>query len=183
MALLAALFSRQASRADLEDRDETQALDDGQLLLELPRFAVFVSDVATDGWHMAALLGESSNPDFYTRALGVRWPFLIARPTPSTRSTDRPTDPEQLSPAGTTPARKLVVNWRWVTAEGSVSQLRFYVRRRARIPFPGRLRIRVTLKQLPWPRRRIVVAVKSNRITWNPPVPEETLASPPEQST
>jgi hypothetical protein len=133
---------------------------------------------------MAAVIGESANPDFYVRAITVRWPFLIARPVPSNRATDKPVDPDTLSPTGTTPARKLVVNWGWRTVEGSVSQLRFYVKRSVPRLFgaAGRVNVRVTLKELAWPRRRIVMKLKSNRVRWNRSAPE-TPASPPSKST
>lgn len=168
----------------LVDPGETDAVADGRLLPEIPRFALIVSEVSTDGWHMAAVIGESANPDFYVRAITVRWPFLIARPARSNRTTDKPVAPGLHSPTGSTPARRLVVNWGWVRAEESVSQLRFYVKRTARRLFraSGAVKIRVTLKELAWPQRRIVVAMKSNRITWKPPAPE-TPASPPDRST
>ncbi|MGA3397753.1 MAG: hypothetical protein ABSC95_00930 [Acetobacteraceae bacterium] len=183
---MAMLFRRRDPEDDLEDTDETETLDDGPLLPEVPEFAVIVSDVSIDGWHMAAVIGESANPDFYVRAVTVRWPFLIARPAHSSRSTGKPVDPDSLSPTGTTPARKLVVNWGWRTVEGSVSQLRFFVRRTAPLLFraTGPVRVRLTLKELAWPRRRIVVKVTSNRVTWNPPeFDPETPETPPEQST
>lgn len=175
---------RRAPEEDLEDEVEIDAGEEVRLLPEVPQFAVIVSTVATNGWHMAAVVGDSSNPDFYARALAVRWPFVIARPAPSNRISDRPVSREQLSPTGTTPARRVVVNWRWETAEGDVSQLRFYVKRAAPWWFlaTGRAKVRVTLKELAWPRRRIVAKLRSNSIIWNPPDPE-TPASPPEQST
>lgn len=170
---------------DLEDPDEI--IDPGAYgrpLPDVPKFAVIVSEVSTDGWHMAAVIGQSANPDFYVRAVNVRWPFLIARPARSNRTVDKPVAPDSLSPTGTTPARKLVVNWGWVRVEESVSQLRFYVKRRARLLLrsPGAVKVRVTLKEVAWPQRRIVVAMTSNPIIWNPRA-RKTRASPPEQST
>lgn len=184
---MAKLFRRQHAEDDLEDIEETEPLDDGLLLPEVPDFAVIVSDVANDGWHMAAVIGESANPDFYVRAVTVRWPFLIARPTRSGRASDKPVNLDLLSPMGTTPARKLVVNWGWRKAEGSVSQLRFYVKRTTPMLFRAAspVKVRLTLKESAWPRRRIVVKMQSNSVTWNPPEPDdpETPASPPPQST
>jgi hypothetical protein len=97
---------------------------------------------------------------------------------PSLRKTGGP-------PTGTTPARRLVVNWRWVPVEGSVSQLRFYVRRDAPIRFRDfcPLKIQLTLKETAWPRRRIAVKMKSNPITWNPRDLDDTPEPPPEEST
>ncbi len=172
---------------ELEDLEESGAIDVDQLLPEVPEFAVVVSDMSNDGWHRAAVVGESANPDFYVRAVTVRWPFLIARPARSNRATDKPVNPDTLSPTGTTPARKLVVNWGWRTVEGTVSQLRFFVRRAAPISFRAAspLKVRLTLKESAPPRRRIVVKMTSNRVIWNPhePDPEEMPDEPPEQST
>jgi hypothetical protein len=179
---MGALFRRQVPENDLEDTDEAEVLDEGQLL---PEFTVIVSDVSDDGWHIAAVVGESSNPDFYVRAVTVRWPFRIARPARSNRASEKPVAPHSLSPTGTTPARRLVVNWRWVPVEGSVSQLRFYVRRDAPIRFRDfcPVKIQLTLKETAWPRRRIAVKMKSNPITWNPRDLDDTPEPPPEQST
>jgi hypothetical protein len=105
---------------DPEDPHEVDDGEDIQPLLEVPSFALIVSDVATDGWHMAAVIGESANPDYYVRAVTVRWPFLIARPARSNRISDKPVAPDRLSPTGSTPSRRLVVNWGWVTVEESV---------------------------------------------------------------
>lgn len=148
----------------------------------VPDFALVVAASGTDGWHMAAVIGQAANPDFYVRALTVRWPFLIARPAPSTRTSDRRVDRAQRSPTGTTPAKKLVVNWAWETVEDPVSQLRFYVKRAAPRLFPasGGVTVRLTLKESGWPRRRIVVRVKSNHVTWNAP---GTPASLPAKSS
>jgi len=178
------LFRRQGPETDLEDPAKIEPGDDSRRLPEVPRFAVVVSDAATDGWHMAAVIGESANPDFYVRTVAVRWPFRIARLQSSNRSTDKPAMPDSLSPTGSTPARRLVVNWDWVPAEGSVSQLRFYVKRTARSlsGAPRSVKVRLTLKAWTKPQRRIVVAMTSNRITWNPPAPE-TPASPSPKST
>jgi hypothetical protein len=183
---MAMLFRRPEAEEDIEDTDGSATADDGQLLPEVPEFAVVVSSLASDGWHMAAVIGESSNPDFYVRAVTVRWPFLIARPARSNRTTEAPVDADTLSPTGTTPARKLVVNWGWRTVEGSVSQLRFLVKRNAPISLRATspVTVRLTLKELAWPRRRIVVKLKSNPVTWNPRAPDpEMTETPPEQST
>ena len=182
---MAMLFRRRDPEDEVEDRDESEAGDEGLLLPEVPEYAVIVSDTSTDGWHMAMVIGESSNPDYYVRAVTVRWPFLIARPARSNRSTDKPVEPDALSPTGTTPARKLIVNWPWTTVEGSVSQLRFLVKRSFALPFrgSGRVKVRLTLKESVWPRRRIVVKTTSNRIIWNPAEPEpdpETPETPPD---
>jgi hypothetical protein len=181
---MAALF-RPDPDDEVEEQDEAEAPDDGQLLPEVPEFAVIVSDVSSDGWHVAALIGEHANPNFYVRAVTVRWPFVIARPVRSNRASDKPANPDSLSPTGTRPARRLVLNWRWAAVEGPVAQLRFYVRRAAPTLFraAGSVKVSVTLKESAWPGRRIIVKIKSNRITWNPRAPEETPASPPEQST
>jgi hypothetical protein len=178
------LFRR--NRDDDDDFEDVDDVDENEprAPAEVPGFAVIVSAIATDGWHMAAVIGEDANPEFYVRALAVRWPFLIARPAPSNRFSDKPARRDQLSPTGTNPARKVVVNWGWVTVEDSVAQLRFYVKRTAPRLFrnPGAVKVRLTLKESAWPRRRIVVAVKSNVISWNQPAPG-TPASPPEKSS
>jgi hypothetical protein len=179
---MATLF-RPDPDGDLAEQDGPAVDDQDRPLPEVPEFAVIVSNVSSDGWHVAMVIGESSNPDYYVRAVNVRWPFLIARPARSNRVADKPVDVESLSPTGTTPARKLVVNWPWMTIEGSVSQLRFLVRRAAPILFRAAspVRVRLTLKESGWPRRRIVVKMKSNRVNWTRTAPE-TPASQPEQS-
>lgn len=181
---MAMLFRRHDPDADLEGSGKTEVPDASELLPEIPGFAVIVSDVSNNGWHMAALIGDSANPDFYVRAVAVRWPFLIARPSHSNRTSDKPVRSHALSPTGTTPSRKLVVNWHWVAVEDSVSQLRFYVKRSVPVLFraPTAVKIGLTLKESAWPGRRIVVQAKSNRIIWKRPSPE-TPASPPAKST
>jgi hypothetical protein len=161
-----------------EEQEEGEVYDDGQFLPEVPQFAVIVSNVSINGWHMAAVVGESSNPDFFVRALTVRWPYLVARPARSNKATDKPVNPASMSPTGTTPARKLVVNWGWRKVDDSVSQLRFFVRRKAPIAFrsTSRLTVRLTLKESSWPRRRIVVKMKSNTVTWDPTDPDTETA-------
>jgi hypothetical protein len=169
-------------RPDPEDDDDDEAADGGvdlTLLTPLPEFALIASAAATDGWHMAAVVGESGDPAFYVRAVTVRWPFLIARPAPSNRISDKPVDRERLSPTGTTPARKLVVNWPWITVEERVAQLRFYVKRTAPALFRKSVAVtvRLTLKESAWPRRRIVVPLHSNSISWNVSEPATPPAS------
>lgn len=180
---MAMLFRRADPDDELEDEDQSESGGEGQLLPEVPEFAVIVSDTATDGWHVAMVVGESSNPDYYVRAITVQWPFLIARPARSNRSTDKPIKRDSLSPTGTTPARKLVVNWPWTTVEGNVSQLRFLVKRAAPISIRASrsVKVRLTLKESVWPRRRIVVKMKSNPVIWNPREPDlETPETPPD---
>jgi len=181
---MAMLFRSPDPEDELEDQDETEVVDAAELLPEVPEFAVIVSDAANDGWHVAMVIGESSNPDYYVRAVTVRWPFLIARPARSNRSSDKPIEPDFLSPTGTTPARKLVVNWPWTTVEGNVSQLRFLVKRAVPISIRASrpVKVRLTLKESAYPRRRIVVKMKSNSVIWNPPEPDdlETPETPPD---
>lgn len=183
---MATLFRPPDPEDELEDQDPSRSGDEGQPLPEVPEFAVIVSDTSNDGWHVAMVIGESSNPDYYVRAVTVRWPFLIARPARSNRSTDKPIEPDSLSPTGTTPARKLIVNWPWATVEGNVAQLRFLVKRATPIWFrsSGAVKVRLTLKESAWPRRRIVVKMKSNPVIWNRPEPDvETPETPPDLST
>ena len=153
-------------------------------LPEVPEYAVIVATAATRGWHMAAVVTDSIGPDFYLRAITVRWPFVVARPAPSSRISDKWLDPERLSPTGSTPARKLIVNWGWGKLEASFSQLRFYVKRTPTRWTKGtvRLTVRLTLKESGWPNRRIVVPVKSNIIAWDAPAAGKP-ASPPAKST
>ncbi|HUN39752.1 MAG TPA: hypothetical protein VMU81_05640 [Acetobacteraceae bacterium] len=137
-------------------------------LPKVPDFAVIVAATENNGWHMAAVVTEATDPDFYLRAITVRWPFVIARPVPSTRLSDKRVNPSLRSPTGSTPTRKVVVNWGWAKLEESFSQLRFYVKR-ARVwwlPSSSGVTIRLTLKESGYPRRRIVVPVKTNVIDW-----------------
>ena len=155
-------------------------------LPKVPELAVIVAESEIHGWHMAAVVSDHTGPDFYLRAITVRWPFMVARPVPSTRTSDKPVNSSLLSPTGSTPARKLVVNWGWTKLEEPFAQLRFYIKR-SRIwwlpPRTGQVTIRVTLKESGYPRRRIVVPVKTNIIDWywSPPEPESE-AEPPDQS-
>src|SRR5581483_721435 len=81
---------------------------------EVPEFALVVSANSSNGWHVAAVVSTGTGPAFYVRAITVRWPFSVARPTPSNRVSSKRIDPVSLSPTGSTPARKLVVNWGWM---------------------------------------------------------------------
>ena len=141
---------------------------------EFPQFAMVISETAVNGWHMGALVRERANIDFYVRALVVRWPFVIARPIRSNRQSDITPDKDTLSPASTGPAHKLVVNWAWEPVDGETSQLRFYAKRKGGWWTGGaqRLKIRMTVKQVQPPRRRVVVRVKSNRVAWKKPDPK-----------
>lgn len=152
---------------DFEDDDELEA-GEGDASGDIPEFALVVAETEVDGWHMAAVLADSTSPAFYVRAITVRWPFEVARPVPSNRKSDRPINPERLSPSGSTPSRKLVVNWGWEQAEETVVQLRFFVKHGGLrwLRRSGRLSVRLTLKESAWPRRRIVVPVKSNPVDW-----------------
>ncbi|HUB10615.1 MAG TPA: hypothetical protein VMB34_01555 [Acetobacteraceae bacterium] len=164
--------------------EPVEPIPEGRLLPNVPEFAVIIAAAATNGWHMAAVVTDATGPEFYLRAIAVRWPFVVARPTPSTRIADRPVDHRRLSPTGSTPARKLIVNWGWTKLEDSFSQLRFYIKRSpVRWVKPtGRARLRLTLKESGWPRRRIVVPVKTNVINWDAPAAEKP-ASQIEKST
>jgi len=164
--------------------EPTEPILESRRLPDVPEFAVIVAAAATNGWHMAAIVTDTPGPDFYLRAITVRWPFFVARPIPSTRISDRPVKSKLRSPTGSNPARKLVVNWGWSKLEESFSQLRFYVKRTPTMLLPsstGRLKVRLTLKESGIPRRRIVVPVKSNAVTWQLP-DLETPEEPPEPS-
>ena len=101
-----AMLFRRDPEDELEDQDQAEAVDEDQLLPEVPEFAVIVSEASIDGWHVAMVIGEASNPDYYVRAVTVRWPFLIARPARSNRSTDKPIEPDFV-----------VANWHHTGAE------------------------------------------------------------------
>ena len=60
-------------------------------------------------------------------------------------------------------------------AEELLVQLRFYVKHAGPrlLQRSGPLTVRLTLKELAWPRRRIVVPVKSNVIAWRPPAGDD----------
>ncbi|HTW69945.1 MAG TPA: hypothetical protein VME47_08680 [Acetobacteraceae bacterium] len=155
-------------------------------LPRVPDFAVIVAETESNGWHMAAVVTDATGPDFYLRAITVRWPFVVARPVPSIRASDKPVDPSLRSPTGSTPTRKLVVNWGWAKLEEPFSQLRFYIKRAPVwwLPSTRSVTIRLTLKESGYPRRRIVVPVKTNVIDWHRTPPEpEIEEEPPEQST
>jgi hypothetical protein len=141
-----------------------------QLERELPQFALVVSAAATGRWHLAALVREKDDRDFYLRSVAVRWPFTIARPAPSNRQNEIVFRPQDLSPAGTSPARKLVVNWVWTPADDGTERLHFFVKRAWRLPLPrrSRLRLRLGLKEQAPPRRRFILHVRSNLADWRP---------------
>jgi hypothetical protein len=136
--------------------------------LELPQFALAVAAAAEGQWRIAALVKETSRPDFYVRSIRVPWPFIIARPARSNRQNDVFVRPEDLSPAGTSPTRKLVVNWAWEPIDETAEQLRFFVKRGG----PGwlwpvrPLRLRIGLKEQPPPRRQFSLRVRGNRLDW-----------------
>jgi len=140
---------------------------------EFPKFALVASEAAVNGWHVAVMVRERANIDYYVRAVVVRWPFVIARPTRSNRQSNIRTATSKLSPASTSPAHKLVVNWAWEPVDDETSQLRFYVRRRNWLWLrrSRRLRVRLTVKEVQPPRRRVVVRLKSNPVAWHRPDP------------
>jgi hypothetical protein len=135
---------------------------------DLPQFALVVSEAAAGQWHVAALVRERNDRDFYLRSVAVPWPFIIARPAPSNRQNELVFRPEDLSPAGSSPARKLVVNWDWSPVDDATEQLHFFVKRRWRLPFGARcrLRLRLGLTEQPPPRRRFVLRAYSNVVDW-----------------
>ncbi len=153
---------------DVERAEQQDAYQSPGQALEVPRFALVVSEVADGDWHVAALVKELAKLDFYVRSLSVPWPFVIARPAKSNRQNDHIIPPELCSPAGTSPTRKLIVNWAWEGIDGEAEQLRFYVKRRGSAWFwPNRsLPVRIAMKEQPPPRRRFVVRVRGNRLDW-----------------
>jgi hypothetical protein len=160
-----------------DDDDEWEDIEDpaepSRPPPEFPRFAMVISDTAVNGWHIGVVVRERANIDYYVRALIVRPPFVIARPTRSNRQSDIIPRKDELSPAGTGPARKLVVNWAWEPVDNETSQLRFYAKRKGVLWFgkSQRLRARLTVKEVQPPRRRIVVRLKSNLVAWKKPDP------------
>lgn len=154
--------------SDLVDGDEQVGGEQAELERDLPIFALVVSEAATDGWHVAVLVREKDDCDFYLRSVAVRWPFVIARPTPSNRQNEVIVRREDLSPAGSSPARKLVVNWAWEPVDDAAEQLRFLVKRAWRLPLRGRLplRVRLGLTEQPPPRRRFILRARSNVVDW-----------------
>lgn len=140
----------------------------GQHHSDLPQFSLTVSAAATGNWHSAVLVREADHRAYYVRSLRVSWPFLIARPAPSTRQNTVQFRPDQLSPARTSPSHKLLVNWAWQPDANGTQQLRFYVRHRdPRWLFPRRsFALRVRLKEQAAPQRRYAVTVISNLIDW-----------------
>jgi hypothetical protein len=165
---------------DYENEDEWEVVEAPKALAPPPDFALAVSGLARDGWHMAALVREAGNIDFYVRAVTVRWPFVIARPMRSNRASPTPVRPDQLSPASTSPASKLVVNWPWERIDDEAAKLRFYVKRLGPVWFSRTrtLNVRLTLKEVPPPRRRMVVQVSSNRVDWKKAAMAPATANP-----
>jgi hypothetical protein len=160
-------------RSPLWMRDE--AAEEQQVVSDAPRgtmgvpaFALVVSESATDGWHVAALVREHQHFDYYARAIAVRWPLVIARPAKSLGQSHKWQDESTFSPAATLPARKLVVNWGWDQIDDDAAHLRFYVKRTRALLSRGRrpFSLRVTLRQISPSPRRIVVTVTSNPINW-----------------
>lgn len=134
----------------------------------LPRFSLEVSAASTDGWHKAALVRTAVDPAFYLRSIAVPWTFVIARPAPSTRQSNVVIRAGSLSPARTSPARKLVVNWAWRRVETGSEHLEFYVRRVGPLLLSARpaLPLRLRLKEQSAPQRRFVVRVASSQMSW-----------------
>ena len=95
-------------------------------------------------------------------------PFVIARPVRSNRLSNAVVSPEELSPARTSPSRRLVVSWAWERRKDGIDQLRFYVKCKGPFLFwPRRkLALRVQLKVLAQPRRQIALEVTSGIIDW-----------------
>ena len=152
----------------LAEGDEHAGGEQAQLERELPQFALVVSEAATNRWHVAALIREKDDRDFFLRSVAVPWPFVIARPAPSNRQNEVVFRREALSPSGSSPTRKLVVNWAWTAAEDGTEQLHFFVRRSWRLPWrkQSRLRLRLGLTEQAPPRRRFILYARSNVVDW-----------------
>lgn len=164
---------------DDEWEDIDEPVEEARPPPEFPEFAMAISDTAMNGWHVGVVVREKSNIDYYVRAIVVRPPFVIARPVRSNRQSDIVPRKEELSPAQTGPARKLVVNWAWEPIDEETSQLRFFAKRKAGLwPFGNakRLKVRLTVKEVQPPRRRYVVGVKSNQVAWKKPDPAAASA-------
>ena len=153
---------------EFDERKEADTEEPPPRIIELPYFALAISDTAEDGWHVAALVRESDKLEFYARSITVLWPFTVARPMKSNRQSDYIVRPEDRSPAGTSPSRKLVVNWNWDPLDNETQQLRFYVKRNGpKWIFPRcRLWVRIGIKEEQWTRQRYVVRVRSNVVDW-----------------
>ena len=134
----------------------------------LPHFTLVVSPESTGGWHAAAIVRKAASPAFFLRSISAPWPFVVARPKPSTRQSGFIFRPDELSPVRSSPMQKLAVNWGWEQAAHDTEQLRFYVRRRGILwPWPKRrLPVRLGLKHHLAPQRRVVVQVRSDLIDW-----------------
>ncbi|MBV9248483.1 MAG: hypothetical protein JO227_04460 [Acetobacteraceae bacterium] len=134
-----------------------------------PRFAVVVSEHISEGWRLAALIQDEQNLDYFCRGISVRWPYLIARPLRTDRKNDAAVDKELPSPVASLGAHSLVVNWGWEPFGSSHRELRFFVRRMAPawLPWPTRVKVRLSLKELGHMSRRSRQTVRSRRIWWD----------------
>lgn len=133
-----------------------------------PRFSLSVSRSNTGGWHSAILVREAAMPEFFVRSLAVPRPFVIARPVRSNRQRGTAFKPQELSPAHTSPSRRLVVNWGWERRDDGTDQLRIYVKCKGRMLFWRRrkLAMKLRLKEQAPPHRRIVLLVSSEPVEW-----------------
>lgn len=139
--------------------------------LRLPRYFLAVSNEDDGGWRSAAIIRDAASPHFFLRSVTVYWPFVVARPRPSSRQNEVIVPPERLSPARTTPAQKLVVNWDWQPRDGGAAEeLNFFVRCRGPLLFwpKRRLALHLGLKQQAPPNRRYPLKLVTPPIDWRP---------------
>lgn len=136
----------------------------------IPNFALVISEEVSGGWRSGAIIRDALSPAFYLRSISVPWSFVLARPWPSTRQSPIAFRRDQMSPARTSPARKLVVNWGWQPRDETTEQLTFFVRYQGPLWFwPTRkLAVRLGLKQQTPPRWRHTLSLMSEPIDWRP---------------
>lgn len=138
-----------------------------------PNYALLVSEELSAGWHSAVIVRDAASPYFFVRSIAASWPFVLARPRPSTRQSEVAYPREQMSPMRTTPSQKLVVNWNWEVIEGTIEHLAFFVRCRGPYFFrPKRkLIVRLGLKEQVPPQRRYSLRLVGAPIDWRPTRP------------
>lgn len=136
----------------------------------VPHFTLVISPESIGGWHAAAIVRKAASPAFFLRSISTPWPFVVARPKPSTRQSGLTFRPDELSPVRSSPMQKLAVNWAWEQADNDTEQLRFYVRRRGMLWLwpKRRLAVRLGLKHHLAPDRRVAVQLRSELIDWRP---------------
>lgn len=133
----------------------------------LPKFSLVIDEEIGDGWHIARLVQERPNFDYYVQSMTIRGPFRITRPWRGAAEFGG------LMPDLSAVARTQAINWDWTTEpEGPlilplfIKRVRMFGLRRSR---PANLRL--VVRDMTIKATVTKVRLVSNTIRWTRRVP------------